>query len=61
MIFYRKFSVVTVPQNFVGEPFCVSEGFWYGENMKTDGVSQFSVDNFLSHLGENFVGELFCV
>ena len=29
--FLLKFFSLTVPKNFVGEPFCVSENFWYGK------------------------------
>ena len=27
-----NFFCLTVPKNFVGEPFCVSENYWYGKN-----------------------------
>ena len=50
---------LTVPKNFVGEPFCVSQNFWYrkilwiraGEGRR-EGVSRFCFKNFLSHSAE---------
>ena len=50
-IFWRQF--LTVPKNFVVEPFCVSENFWYRKILwirrGREGVSQFSIENLLSH------------
>ena len=43
----------TVPKNFVGEHFCVSENFWYGKILwirgGREGVSRFSVETFLPY------------
>ena len=51
--FPLKICCLTVPENFVEEPFCVSENFWYrkilGKEGGNEGVSQFSIKNFLSH------------
>ena len=48
---------LTVPENIVGESFCVSELFCYGiivwiRGLGGAGVSQFSVRNILWHSGE---------
>ena len=52
-IFPSKICCLTVPGNFVGEPFCVSENFWYRKILwigrGRGGVSQFSLENLLSH------------
>ena len=44
---------LTEPKNFVVEPFCVSENFWYRKILwirrGREGVSQFSIENLLSH------------
>ena len=65
-----RFSVETFlshriePKNFVGEPFCVSEAFWYQKILwmkEGGGVSRFSVEMFCLTLPENFVGEPFLV
>ena len=60
-IFRRKFFCLTLPRNFVGEPFSVSlvsdiETVWI-----RGGVSSNSVENFLSHSAESFRrGTLYC-
>ena len=59
-----KIFCLTVPKNFVGEPFSVSliagtEKVWISEG---GGVSRFSVEIFLSHIDENLnTGESFSV
>ena len=42
----------------MGEPFCVSENFWYRKTLsiRGGGVSRFSVGNFLSHSAEKHRG-----
>ena len=59
--FPLKNFCLTVPKNFVEEPFCVSENFWYRKmlGMRDERESRFSVDYFLSHSAENFVKEPF--
>ena len=60
--FPSKLFSITVPKNFVAEPFCVSENIWKGENLKVNRlgeVSQFSVGSYLSHSAENFRKEPF--
>ena len=61
--FLSKFFCLTVPKNFVGEPFSVSlisgiEKFYASEGYATifDFVSKF----FCLTVSKNFVGELFC-
>ena len=49
--FPLKNFCLTVPKNFVGEPFCVSQNFWYRKTLwiregRREGVSRFSVKNF---------------
>ena len=55
-IFCRKFFCLTVPKNFVGEPFCAvfqkiskSEKFY-----ASDGYVTIFCQNFLSHSAEKF-------
>ena len=54
-------------KNFVEEPFCVAEKFWYHkilwirEGRGREGVSRFSVENLLSQYRKKFVEEPFCV
>ena len=49
---FRWRIFVSVPKNIVGEPFCVSQNFWYRkilclrEGEGREGVSRFSVKNF---------------
>ena len=43
------FFCLTVPINFVGEPFCVAEKFGYRKTLCTSTMSRFSVAIFLSH------------
>ena len=50
--FLSKFFCLTVPKNFVGEPF--SAVFQKKFVDKRGGVSRFSVENFVSHIAENF-------
>ena len=54
---------LTVPKNFVEEPFGVSKKFWYRKVLwiRGVGVSPASVNFFLSHKAKNVVLELFCV
>ena len=49
---------LTVPKNFVGEPFCaVFQKILVANKFmnKKGGVSRFSVENFLSQSAENFL------
>ena len=63
--FLLKICCLTVPKIFVGEPFCVSQNFWYRKNLwirGEGGVSGFFVKSFLSHSAEKFRrGTLQCV
>ena len=54
--FSFKIFCLTVPKNFVGEHFGVSENFGYRKILciREGGVSRFSVENFLSHSTEKF-------
>ena len=66
MIFRRKNFCITVPEHFVGEPFCVSENFWYRKILwirrEREGVSQFSVEKLLAHSTEKLRrGTLLCL
>ena len=60
--FRRNFFCLTVPKNFVGEPFSVSlisgtEKVW----IRGGGLSRFSVESVLPHSAENFRrGILYC-
>ena len=60
-----KIFRLTVPKNFVEEPFFVSQNFWYRKKIidkRGGGVSRFSVKNFLSHSAKKFRrGTLQCV
>ena len=61
-IFYEKEGVsrlfvqnfcLTVPKNFVGEQFSVSENLEYRKSfLHEKGISRFCVENFLSHSTE---------
>ena len=64
--FPLKNCCLTVPENFVGEPFCVSENFRYRKKLwirrGKEGVSQFSIKNLLSHRTGKFrKGTLLCL
>ena len=56
--FPSTFFFVTVPKNFVDEPFCVSESFWYRKKLwmrwRGVAVSRYSVEIYLSHSTEAF-------
>ena len=54
--FPSKLFCLTVPNNFVGEPFSVSENFWYRKILCFRGLYydfRISVEIFLSHNAEN--------
>ena len=51
--FLSKFFCLTVPKNFLGEPFCAVFQQKFVDK-RGGGVSRFSVENFLSHSAENF-------
>ena len=54
---------LTVPKNFVEEPFCVSENFWYRKMLgirEGAGITIFCQNSFVS-LPKNFVEQPFCV
>ena len=54
--FCRNFlSHRTETENFVEEPFCFPEIFWYRKNLWIrGGISRFLVEIFMSHSAENF-------
>ena len=57
--FPSKIFCPTVPKISVGEPFCVSQNFWYRKILwirggGREGVSRFSVKNFMSHIAEKY-------
>ena len=59
-----KIFGLTVPKNFVGEDFGVSENLGYRKFLcirERGGVSRFSVENFCHTVPKNFVGEQFGV
>ena len=57
--FPSKFCCLTVPKNFVGEPFFVLQNFWYGKNlwMRKLGVSKNCMHNRGYH---DFLSKIFC-
>ena len=60
--FFRRKFFVSLPKNYVGEPFNLSlisaiENFYMLKGV----MSRFSVDFVSSHSTENFVGQIFCV
>ena len=63
--YLSKVFRLTIPKNFVGEPFCVSQSFWYRNKLcirgggRTAGVSRYSVSFSLPHCTENFHGATF--
>ena len=63
--FLLKICCLTVPKNFVDEPFFVSQSFWYRKSLwirGEGGVSRFFVRSFLSQSAEKFRrGTLQCV
>ena len=64
--FPLKICCLTVPENFVGEPFCVSENFWYRKILWIRRGERGSVPifhkNFLSHsTGKLRKGTLLCL
>ena len=50
------FFCLTLPKNFVGEPFFVSEFFGHRKTLCTIVISRFFVENFLSHSAAKFRG-----
>ena len=58
--FLSKNFCPTVPKISVGEPVCVSQNFWYQKKFMDkrgegrEGVSGFSVKNFMSHIAEKY-------
>ena len=63
---FSKIFCLTGPKNFVGEPFCVSENFWYGKKLWIRRRVGRECHNFPSKIccltvPKNFVGEHFCV
>ena len=61
--FPLKIFFLTVPKNFVEEPFCVSEKFWYGKKIMDEmgGVTRFSGEKNCLTVPKKFVEEPFCV
>ncbi len=65
--FLWKICCLTVPKNFVGVPFCVSQSFWCQKNLwkrrgvgRREGGSRFKVKNFCLTILKKFVGEIYC-
>ena len=53
---------LTVPKNFVGEPFCVSQNFWYRKILWIrEGEGRGKYHDFLSKILSHSVEEPFCV
>ena len=63
LLFLRKFLVSksSMDEIFRGHPFNASENLGYRKILCIIGVSQFSVENFLSHSAEKFRGHPFNV
>ena len=60
-LFVQNFCL-TVPKNFVGEQFSVSENFDYRKSfLHEKAISRFCVENFCLTVPKNFVGDPFCV
>ena len=63
--FPSKLFCLTVPKNFVGEPFGVSEYFWYRKILcirgGREGGSQLLLKSFCLTVPKNIVGEPFSV
>ena len=62
-IFHLKNFCLTVPKNFVQEPFCVSENFWYRKMLgkRGGGYHDFPSKLFCLTVLKNFVEEPFLV
>ena len=62
---FRGSFCLTVPKNFVDEPFCVSENLWYRKMLGIrggrgrEGVSRFSIDFFCLTVPKLFMGAPF--
>ena len=57
-----KFLLSYRIKKFVGDFFCVPEGFGYQEGFElTERISRFSVGSILSHRTENYHEGFFCV
>ncbi len=53
-----------MPEDFVDEPICVSDSFWFGKLSRNRGegcLSRFFVENVLSPITEKILEEAFCV
>ena len=59
--FLSKLFSLRVPENFVGDVFRISKSFRFGNKYEKEGSVTIFVNNFLSHMSENFVVEHFCV
>ena len=60
-LFVQNFCL-TLPKNFVGEQFSVSENFDYREIFFHEkGIPRFCVETFSLTVPKNFVGDPFCV
>ena len=61
-IFRQNCFCFTVPNHFLEETFCVSEGFGYRKCLSLRGdYPRFSMENLLSPVPKNFVEEPICV
>ena len=60
--FLSKIFGSTILENFVVEPSCVSEIYWYRIIffIRGGGLSRFSVRNFPRTVPKSFIAELFC-
>ena len=59
--FPSKIFGFTVPRNFVGEPFCVSENFLYGRKYEKEGVILIFYREFSVSHNEKIRGGNLCV
>ena len=59
---FRQNCFVSLPKNFVGEPFGVSENFWYRKSFWIRGgeYQDFPSKIFCLTVPKNFVVETFC-
>ena len=57
--FPSKTFCLTVPKNFAGEPFCVSQKLWYRKNLWIRGGESITIlsRKFFVSVPKNFVGE----
>ena len=62
--FFSKLFRLTVPRNFVREPFCISEFFWYGKTFmdkREEGITTFRRKLFVSQCRKTLWRTLHCI